>query len=262
MDSMAVASDREILYIPVDKIMPNPYQPRRFFDSSGLTELAKSILEHGVIQPISVRRLNDYSYELVSGERRLRASILAGFDYIPAIIVNINDEESAVIALIENIQRQNLNYLEEAEGFLNLMHDYSITQEELAVKLGKSQSTIANKIRILKLPKIIQKKLVENELTERHARALLRLENLEQQLEAVHKIVEDGLTVKRTEALVEQMLKPPKQVQKMKRCLSDIRIFTNTIRQAVDSMNNSGMSTEYLVEELDSGCEIIIRIEY
>lgn len=267
MDSTALISSREIIDLPVDKIIPNPYQPRKFFDRDSLLELSKSIKEYGVMQPISVRLINGVSYEIVAGERRLRASKLAGMETIPAIVVNISDQYSAILAIIENLQRQNLNYLEEAEGFQNLIHDYSFTQEELAEKIGKSQSTIANKMRILRLSKNIQKILLENELSERHARALLKLTDEKSQLEVLKKVIELGLTVKKTEDLVEQILKKsqdisnPKNTFKVKRCIRDIRLFTNTIKQAVDIMNNSGVATDYIVNEVEDGYEINIKIK-
>lgn len=268
MTNTAMPKSREILYLPVDKIEPNPYQPRRFFDSGALEELSKSIREYGVIQPISVRMSSGYKYELVAGERRLRASRLAGLRTIPAVIVNISDQDSAILAIIENLQRQNLNFLEEAEGFQNLIQDYSFTQEELAERVGKSQSTIANKLRILRLPKSVLKLLMENELTERHARALLRMENEEEQIEIVKKVIMQGLTVKKTEEMVENYLKKEGQAGlrkpglKIRRFVKDIRIFTNTVKQAVDVMVQSGVNTVYQIDEEDDGCEIRIRITY
>ncbi len=270
MSSAVLLTEREIVNIAVDKIKPNPYQPRRFFDSASLEELSRSIKEFGIIQPISVRLINGNGYELVTGERRLRASKLVGLETIPAIVININDQESAVIAIIENLQRQNLNFIEEAEGFQNLMHDYSFTQEQLAEKLGKSQSSIANKIRLLKLPKTVQKKLLENELTERHARALLRLADEKVQLDIVDKIVKNGLTVKNTEELIERLLTENKSaIEKdgenrkiIKRCVKDIRLFTNTVKQSVEMLVNMGISAEYILEEQDDGCDILIRVNY
>jgi len=151
--------EREIIYLSLDKVQPNPYQPRHIFDRTSLDELASSIQEYGVLQPISVRQINGSRYELVAGERRLRASKIAGIETIPAIVVNISEQDSAILALIENLQRQNLHYLEEAGGFLNLMTDYGLTQEEIAERVGKNQSTIANKLRILRLSKAVQKQI-------------------------------------------------------------------------------------------------------
>ena len=267
MRTIQVLHGTEVLHLPVDKIAPNPYQPRRVFDRVQLEELSQSIREYGVMQPISVRIINGKNYELVAGERRLRASRLAGMTEIPAVVVNISDQDSAVLALIENLQRQNLNYIEEAEGFANLMADYSFTQEQLAQKLNKSQSTIANKMRILRLPLSVQNALLENGLTERHARALLKLEDEEQQAAVVERVVKESLTVQRTEALVESMLRQDAAARKARRkpikaYIKDIRLFTNTIRQAVDLMNLSGVATAYDVEESKDGCFISILVTY
>jgi ParB family chromosome partitioning protein len=252
----------------MDLIKPNPYQPRRFFDMASLEELARSIREYGVLQPISVR-IADGAYELVAGERRLRASRIAGLTSIPALVVNISETDSAILAIIENLQRQDLNFLEEAEGFQNLMRDYGFTQEELAAKISKSQSSIANKIRLLKLGDAVKKILLENNLTERHARALLKLEDEADQVMVLRKVTALGLTVKKTEELVDSVLEKKRYPQKgpaaplrLKRCVRDIKIFTNTIKNAVDIMNDSGVAAEYVTEENDSGMEIMIILKY
>jgi len=270
MRNQAILSNiktKEVLEIPISQISPNPYQPRRFFDSSSLDELSKSISEYGVIQPITVRLLNYNHYEIITGERRLRASKLAGLKVIPAIIININDRDSAAIAIIENLQRQNLNYIEEAEGFKNLMHDYSFTQDMLAEKMGKSQSYIANKIRLLKLSKNIQKATIENKLTERHARALLRLEKEVDQKLVLQKIIQNDLTVRKTELLIENMLAEKEgsnaasSEKKVKRYLKDIRLLSNTMKQAVRDMQQAGIKVEYVVQEGEKFCEMIVRVK-
>ncbi|MDR1067390.1 MAG: ParB/RepB/Spo0J family partition protein [Clostridiales bacterium] len=260
----AAITDNEILYIPVDDIKPNPYQPRRFFNRARLEELAESIRQCGVIQPISVRVIGR-SYELVAGERRLRASKIAGMERIPAVVAYISDQESAVMAIIENLQRQELNFLEEAEGLHNLLRNYSFTQEALAAKIGKTQSTVANKLRVLRLPASVKNLLVENDFTERHARELLRLTNENDQLKAAEAMVKYGLTVKKTEELVGKILQgaPSKRNNfKIKRFIKDIRIFTNTIRQAVSALKNSGVSADYYISENESGCDIQIKVIY
>ncbi len=268
MVESALLTSKEILYLPIDSIKPNPYQPRKFFERASLEELSNSIREYGVMQPISVRLINGYTYELVAGERRLRASKMAGLTTIPSILISINDQDSAVLAIIENLQRQNLNYLEEADGFMNLMRDYSFTQEELAIKIGKSQSTIANKLRILRLSKNVQKVLIENDLSERHARALLKINDEELQISILHKIIREGLTVKKTEELIEEIISKreiniiKKPEMRIKQCVRDIRIFTNTIKQAVDIMNSSGAKTDYVVNEVDDGYEIKINVKF
>lgn len=260
--------ETKIQNIPVDQIRPNPYQPRKYFDRIALEELAASIRQYGVMQPVNVRLINGCSYELVSGERRLRASKLAGNETIPAIIVNVSDNDSGIIALIENLQRQNLNYIEEAEGYYNLMEDYAITQEELAVKLGKNQSTIANKVRLLKLSPEIQKLLIENHLTERHARALLKIPDPDVQTLIVKRVIAQELNVKKTEELVSQtMVKMsqgiiPKEEQHVKRSFGDIRLFTNTLKQSLDIIKKSGAKTKCEIEEKNDSYEIKIVIAY
>ena len=192
--------------IPIDLIRPNPYQPRKKFDQSSMDELCKSIKQYGVIQPINVRKISNTHYELVAGERRLRATAMSGQKEIPAIIVDVGEDDSAVMALIENLQRENLGYMEEAEGYLNLIKEHGLTQEELAQKIGKSQSTIANKIRLLRLPPMVKKILADNGLTERHARALLKLNDEQLQLKVLQKVVEKGLNVRKTEELVQKVI--------------------------------------------------------
>lgn len=258
--------EMKIQNLPLDKIRPNPYQPRRYFDNRALEELAESIKQFGVMQPITVRLINGCSYELVAGERRLRACKIAGLSTIPTIVVNLNDNDSALLALIENIQRQNLNYIEEAEGYQNLMQDYELTQEELAIKLGKSQSTIANKLRVLKLSSEIKNLLITNELTERHARALLKIPDDEIQKDILFKIINQELNVKKTEELVEDILvkmranELPKVEKRVKRRVNDIRIFTNTIRQSVDIIRKNGVDATYDVNEKENFYEIKIQI--
>lgn len=269
MGNALLNANNEIMYLPVDRVTPNPYQPRKFFNKDSIEELSRSIKEYGVMQPISVRLINGVSYELVAGERRLRATRLAGLNTIPAIVINIKEQDSAIIAIIENIQRENLNFIEEAEGFQNLMEDYGFTQEELAKKIGKSQSTIANKMRILKLPKKTQKFILENNLSERHARALLKITDENIQLEILKKVVEQGLTVKKTEDLVEKILSERddsnpqnKKDIKVKRLIRDVRLFSNSIKQSINVMKESGFNTDYIMDEVDGGYEILIRIAY
>lgn len=256
-----------IQYIAVDRVRPNPYQPRKVFTQSALEELAHSIAEHGLMQPITVRIIGN-SYELIAGERRLKASKLAGLTEIPAVIVEVTNKNSAVLALIENLQRENLNFLEESEAFQTIMQDYGYTQQELAKTLGKNQSTIANKLRILKLSPAIKKKLVEYNLTERHARALLKLPTEELQMEVLEKVGKQELNVKKTEQLIEQVLvnltqekvEEKKNNQKFRAFVRDIRLFTNTITQAVDMIQQSGIDAKYTMKQEDDGYEIRIKI--
>lgn len=259
--------DLTIQYISVESVRPNPYQPRKIFNQSALEELAKSISEHGLMQPITVRMIGN-SYELIAGERRLKASKLAGMAEIAAVIVEVTTKDSAVLALIENLQRENLNFLEESEAYQAVMQDYGYTQQELAETLGKNQSTVANKLRILKLPISIKKQLIEYNLTERHARALLRLPSEELQLEVIEKIGKQELNVKKTEQLIEQILvsltqekvEDKKNNQRFRAFVRDIRLFTNTITQAVDMIQQSGIDAKYTMKQEEDGYEIKIKI--
>ena len=187
----------KVVFLPIAAISPNPGQPRRHFSRAGLEELAASIGEHGVLQPLSVRRVPG-GYELISGERRLRASRMAGLEEVPCILVSVDGQESSLLALVENLQRRDLDFVEEALALSRLIQTYRLSQEEAAKKLGKSQSAIANKLRLLKLPPEVLALLREKGFTERHARALLRLESPEQQAAAARAVVEGGLTVART----------------------------------------------------------------
>ena len=258
-------SNPEIKYIQIADIRPNPYQPRKTFNQKALEELSESIKSYGVIQPISVRFLNGTSYELIAGERRLRASEMAEFDEIPAIVVEYKDKESAMIALIENLQREDLNFIEEADAYSNLILDHGFTQQEIASKMGKSQSTIANKLRILKLPEDIKKSLIENGLTERHGRALLKLSEDDLKREILEKVIKNGLNVSKTESLVEDILDDltkievdqPKQSIKG---MINIRIYLNTIKKAFSTIKDTGLEAEY--KEVDKGdyVEVVVKI--
>ncbi len=258
---------KNISYLSIDSVRPNPYQPRKQFSKGSLEELRESIQQYGVIQPINVRKISNTNYELVAGERRLRAAIMAGLKEIPAIVINVNDNDSAVMALIENLQREDLNYMDEAEGYNNLINEHGFTQEELAQKIGKSQSTVANKIRLLKLSPLVKKILADNSLTERHARALLKLHDEQLQLKVLKHVCERSLNVKKTEELVEKVIdkclnqdrdKPTER--KFTKTIKDIRIFVNTIRQAIDLMKKSGINAK--AAQIDRGeyIEFIIRV--
>ena len=264
--SPSFARGGEVLHLPVGIVNSNPYQPRRIFERESLEELAVSIQTYGVLQPISVRHINGAGYELVAGERRLRACKLAGLATIPAIVVDISDHDSAVLAMIENLQRQDLHFFEEAQGLANLMADYGFTQEALASRIGKNQSTIANKIRVLRLPKSVQRMIVENSLTERHARALLKLPSEEAQLEVVAKIIKQGLTVRKTEALIDATLSPAAQAVSgsapFKAYIRDIRILTNSIKENLDMVRQSGIDTHFDMEQTDTGYDIRIKLNY
>lgn len=256
---------QEIKYIPVDAIKPNPYQPRRNFDLKSLEELSQSIKAYGVIQPISVRKISENSYELIAGERRLRASQMAKLDKIPAIIVEYKDRDSALLALMENLQREDLNFIEEAEGYNSLIVDHGFTQQEIAEKLGKSQSTIANKLRLLKLPEDIKRDLINHNLTERHGRALLKLTDDDLRRKVLEKIIKNDLNVKKTEELVDGILDDLTKVDEKKgkqqiKSLINIRIYLNTLKKAYSAIKESGLNAEY--KEVDKGeyVEVVVKI--
>lgn len=253
--------------IPIKSILPNPHQPRRDFDKAALQDLSISIMEYGLMQPITVRQTGPFDYELIAGERRLTACRNLGMTYIPAIVMTASTTDSAILALVENIQRENLSYIEEAEAFCTLISEHGLTQEELADKLGKSQSTIANKIRILKLSPKVRRMLAENNLTERHARALLRLPDDRQRQKAIKLIAERGFNVAKTEELVDKLLKASAESRLAARknhdggrVFKDVRIFNNTIRQAVDMMRRSGIEAKANKKESDDYIEYTILI--
>lgn len=253
---------KNISYIPVDLILPNVYQPRKYFDEEALEELAQSINIYGIIQPLSVRKLGEDRYELVAGERRLRAAKKAGLAEVPAIIIDITDRESAAIALLENLQRENLNFLEEAEAYYNLIRDHSYTQEKLADVIGKKQSTIANKIRLLRLDQEIRLILLENNLTERHARALLKLPTIELQKKILKIVLKRALNVKKTEELIEKELEKITQneVGRGKKRIKGIfspKVYINTVKQVFDKY---GLNAKYTSQDLDDKIEITITI--
>lgn len=267
IDERKKKDDADIIYVHSEKIIPNPYQPRKFFDSESLNELSKSIQTYGIIQPLSVRKISHDKYELIAGERRLRAAAIAGVTKIPCMVVSADDNDSALIALIENLQRENLNYIEEAQGYSRVLKEHSMTQESLAIKLGKSQSTIANKIRLLKLSPMVTKILLDNNLTERHARCLLRLPDEQSQLQTLKKICECNMNVKASENMVEKILaglSEPQSVKtkevKRKKIVQDIRVFVNTVKQAVNMMIQSGIKARAAQFDRGSYIEFIIRI--
>ncbi len=259
--------DKTVYSLPVEKIRPNPYQPRKYFNFNALEELSKSIAEYGVLQPITVRKMTGGYYELVAGERRLRGAGMAGMTQIPAIILDIADKDSAILAFVENLQRQNLSFLEEAEGYRNMLEDYGMTQTELAHQLAKSQSAIANKLRVLKLEARVKQELILYGFSERHARALLRLPDESYRLAILDKMKETDASVKETEDMISDMLdileekerKP--QGKREKRHVADFRIYTNTIKQSVEVIRKSGVEVVYEDMEKEDCCEIIIRIQ-
>lgn len=240
---------KDVTQIKVTEIIANPFQPRKTFHAEALQDLADSIREFGVIQPLLVRRIND-GFELVAGERRLRASKLAGLEEVPAIIKDLTDKEMAELAMIENLQREDLHFLEEAEGFQQLLQNFGFTQEVLAKRMGKSQSTIANKLRLLKLDEGLRQRIFEAQLTERHARALLKLSDAEKQKEALEVIIERGFNVRESEVFIQEMNQEEPQDGKktprrnVVRVIRDVRIFLNTINSVAKEMKKSGLKVK------------------
>ena len=267
MKTPSMLTSRKVILLPVGSIHPNPMQPRKIFDPDALAELTESIRMYGVLQPLTVRKSADGSFELVAGERRLRASRAAGLDKVPCILVNVSEQDSGLLALVENLQRQDLDFIEEAEGLRTLTRTYGMSQEEAAKCIGLSQSAVANKLRLLRLSPELLYLLRERGLSERHARALLRLENDEQRLEVLSHVVEEDLNVARTEQYIEEYLKrgaPPKAEKRKKNAprivLKDVRIFFNTVTKGLGVMRRSGVQAEYDQAETEADYILTIRI--
>ncbi|WP_243298978.1 nucleoid occlusion protein [Bacillus litorisediminis] len=248
--------------IPISNIVPNRYQPRTVFDDEKIEELARTIHTHGIIQPIVVRHAEDGLYEIIAGERRFRAVQLLEWETIPAIIKNFNDTETASVALIENLQREELSPIEEAIAYGKLLELHNLTQEALAQRLGKGQSTVANKLRLLKLPEEVQAALLNKQITERHARALIPLKDPKKQVMLLQEIIEKQLNVKQTEDRVVKLLDKNQEKPKMKRKAfsKDMRIAVNTIRQSLSMVHDSGIHLDSKEEEFDDFYQFTIRI--
>lgn len=256
-------SGGNILMIPEQEIMPNPTQPRRHFDRQELANLAQSIRANGILQPVTVRTIPG-GYELIAGERRLRAARLAGLTHIPCILIKADDRKTALFSLLENLQRQDLSFFEEADAIQKLMRVYGLSQEEAARKLGMAQSTLSNKLRLLRLPESIRHTLEREQLTERHARTLLRLETAAQMEEALSRIIDEKLNVAQSEKLIDQLLQKPVSEKKGKKApiklFKDVRLFVNTLNHAVDTMKRAGISAASSRNETDEYIEYIVRI--
>jgi ParB family chromosome partitioning protein len=251
---------RETFEIPVNLIKPNRYQPRADFNQDSLIELAKSIRENGLIQPITVRKLGK-EYEIITGERRYRAMRMAGFSTIPCMISKADEIQMAELALIENLQREDLSAIEEANAYVKLMGEGRLTQEKIAVKMGKSQSAIANKIRLLQLPGEIQKAVSERVITERHGRALLNVVP-EEQIDMFKKIVGMNLNVRQTEQWIDSKLKKQEtdaKKLKTKGITRSLKIAINTIEATIDMIEQTGVEVHKRVEESDKEIKIILR---
>lgn len=249
-----------VLFLPIDAIYPNPGQPRRVFAQSDLEELASSIRELGLLQPLTVRR-REGRWELVAGERRLRAARLAGLEEVPCLSIQTDGQASSLLALVENLQRRDLDFWEEAAALRRLIDTYHISQEEAARRIGKSQSAVANKLRLLKLSPDVLSLLRDGGATERHARALLRLDTPEQQLEGARQVVNQGLTVAQTEALVDSLLSsaPPAR-RKPHFLVKDVRLFLNTITRSLDLMRSAGVDAQCSRQDSEEEITLTIHI--
>ena len=248
--------------IDLELVVANPDQPRKHFEPRELEELCSSIREFGVIQPIVVKRTEGGRYFLIAGERRLRAAAMGGLGKIPAIIRDANDKDTAFIALIENVQRENLSYIEEASAYKSLMEDHGLTQAEIARRVGKQQSTISNKIRLLALPEELQSVLAENQLSERHARALLRLNDDEVRKQVLSKIVAHNLNVKQSEKLIDDVLeKEEKEKTRNERIrYINYKIYVNTLKKAFESISIAEKNAKYFQEDKGDYMEVKIVI--
>lgn len=260
MKQQRVKSTAEIYNIPQAMIVPNPNQPRKRFDYDELENLAQSIRENGILQPITVRKREDKKYELVSGERRLRAARLVGMVKIPSIVINIDDKNSAMFSIIENLQRQSLNFFEEAEAIKKLVGEYAMSREEVALKLGLAPSTVSNKLRILRLPEEMRFELARSGLTESHAKALLMLEDDNQRARALSIIVDRHLNVAESERMINQMINRNNRSRNPLRGIRDVRLFINTLNHAVDTIRRAGVEADAARSETEEYIEYVVRI--
>ena len=253
---------QEVIEIPLQMIFLNPEQPRKIFREEELTQLASSIRDYGVLQPILVKPTAEGSFMVIAGERRYRAACQAGLFTIPAIVRSMEEEEAALVALVENVQRENLGYLEEARAYKKLMDDFGLTQSEIAQKVGKQQSTISNKIRILSLPDDIQEVLTEHRLTERHARALLRVQGENDRRKVIARVIKNNLNVKQTEKLVDDLLSGQEELRRKKNKVNYIsyKIYVNTIRKAFSQIKEMEENAIFTQEDKGDVLEIKITI--
>ena len=263
--------DRVLRRIRISEIVRNPNQPRRYFDPEAIATLAESIRQYGGLTARSVRRTANGGYELVAGERRLRAARVAGLTDVPCLLINADGEDSSVIALVENLQRRDLDFFEEANGFKRLIEQFGLTQEEAARKVGKTQSAVANKLRLLRLSQQNMELIRCNNLTERHARALLRLNDEADRINVTNYIIEHELNVSRTEEYIDEFLKAkenpqpvvePESGKHVVRLFKDVRFFLNTLNRAVGVMVDAGIGATVKQQESDDGLTLTICIPH
>lgn len=263
--------DRVLRRVRISEISRNPNQPRRYFDPEAIATLAESIRQYGVLNPLTVRRTAGGGYELVAGERRLRAARVAGLTDVPCLLINADGEDSSVIALVENLQRRDLDFFEEANGFKRLIDQFGLTQEEAARKVGKTQSAVANKLRLLRLSQQNMELIRWNNLTERHARALLRLSEEADRINVTNYIIEHELNVSRTEEYIDEFLKAKEKPEPLPeqdggrhvvRLFKDVRFFLNTLNRAVGVMVDAGIGATVQQQESDDGLTLTISIPH
>ena len=261
--------DRTLRRIRVSDIARNPNQPRKYFDPEAIAQLAESIRQYGVLNPLTVRRLPTGGYELVAGERRLRAARVAGLNDVPCLVIAADNDDSSAIALVENLQRRDLDFFEEAQGFRRLIDQYGLTQEEAARKVGKTQSAVANKLRLLRLSAQNMELIRSANLTERHARCLLRLEEESDRINATNYIIEHDLNVSRSEQYIESLLAQEQEPEttsgggrKVVRLIKDVRFFLNTLNRAVGVMVDAGVGATVEQQESDDGLTLTINIPH
>lgn len=263
--------DRVLRRVRISEISRNPNQPRRYFDPEAIATLAESIRQYGVLNPLTVRRTAGGGYELVAGERRLRAARVAGLTDVPCLLINADGEDSSVIALVENLQRRDLDFFEEANGFKRLIDQFGLTQEEAARKVGKTQSAVANKLRLLRLSQQNMELIRRNNLTERHARALLRLSEEADRINVTNYIIEHELNVSRTEEYIDEFLKAKEKPEPLPepdggrhvvRLFKDVRFFLNTLNRAVGVMVDAGIGATVQQQESDDGLTLTISIPH
>lgn len=256
------APANQVVELPLSSVDASPYQPRKSFSPAALDELTESIRANGLLQPVTVRPMDNGRYQLIVGERRLRACRMAGLERIRALVIQADDRQAAILAMVENLQREGLHFFEEAEGYCALIQEHNLSQKEVAERLGRQQSTVANKIRLLRLSLPVRSAILRNHLTERHARALLKLWDENEQLAIIEKVARGNLNVQATEALVEQALQRRQQPArpKVRRVYADWRLLSNSVKMAVDQMRSAGVAVRYTVRDMGDQIELKVLV--